>query len=47
MSPRTDIILGVIAFAVLAIAIAQVGVVVLTGLAARRGTRLAETVERA
>jgi hypothetical protein len=46
VSPRTDIFLGVIAFAVLAIAIAQVGVVVVTGLAARRVTRLAQTVER-
>ena len=46
MSNRTEIFLGVIAAATLAIALAQVGVVVVAGLAARRVTKLAETVER-
>jgi hypothetical protein len=45
VSARTDIFLGVIAFAVLAIAITQVGVVVAAGLAARRVARLAQAVE--
>jgi hypothetical protein len=38
--------LGIIAVATLAIALAQIGVVVLAGLAARRVTKLAETVEQ-
>lgn len=46
MSERTDLFLGVIAVATLAIAIAQIGVVVVAGMAARRVARLAETVER-
>ena len=43
---RTELFLGIIAVATLAIAIAQVGVIVVAGLAARRVARLAETVER-
>jgi hypothetical protein len=42
---RTEVFLGIIAIATLAIAIAQLGVVVVAGLAARRVARLAETVE--
>lgn len=46
MTERTDLFLGVIAVATLAIAIAQIGVVVVAGMAARRVAKLAETVER-
>ncbi len=45
MSGRTEIFLGIIAVATLAIAIAQLGVMVVAGLAVRRVARLAETVE--
>lgn len=45
MSDRTEVFLGVIAVATLAIALAQIGVVVLAGLAARRVSKLAQTVE--
>jgi hypothetical protein len=43
---RTEVFLGVIAVATLAIALAQIGLAVVTGLAARRVARLAETLER-
>src|SRR5262249_8316697 len=43
---RTELFLGIIAVATLAIAIAQIGVIVIAGLAARRVARLTETVER-
>jgi hypothetical protein len=43
---RAEIFLGVIAVATLAIALAQVGVVIVASLAARRVAKLAETVER-
>lgn len=46
MSNRAEIFLGVIAVATLAIALAQIVVVVVASLAARRVARLAETVER-
>ena len=46
MTDRAEVFLGVIAVATLAIAIAQIGVVVVAGLAARRVAKLAETVER-
>jgi hypothetical protein len=46
VTDRAEIFLGVIAVATLAIAIAQIGVVVVAGLAARRVAKLAETVER-
>lgn len=46
MTDRAEIFLGVIAVATLAIAIAQIGVVVVAGLAARRVAKLAETMER-
>lgn len=45
MNGRTEVFLGIIAFATLAIALAQLGVVVVAGLAARRVAKLAETVE--
>lgn len=45
MNSRTEIFLGIIAVATLAIAVAQIGVVVVAGLAARRVVKLAETVE--
>jgi hypothetical protein len=43
---RTEVFLGVIAIATLAIALAQIGLAVVAGLAARRVARLAETLER-
>jgi hypothetical protein len=43
---RTEVFLGVIAVATLAIALAQIGLAVVAGLAARRVARLAETLER-
>jgi len=43
---RAEVFLGVIAVATLAIALAQIGLAVVTGLAARRVARLAETLER-
>ena len=46
MNGRTELFLGIIAVATLAIAIAQVGVIVAAGLAARRVSRLADMVER-
>jgi uncharacterized protein YoxC len=46
VTDRAEIFLGVIAVATLAIAIAQIGVVVVAGLAARRVAKLAETMER-
>lgn len=45
MSNRTEVFLGIIAVATLAMALAQVGVVVVAGLAARRVAKLAETIE--
>jgi hypothetical protein len=42
---RAELFLGIIAFATLAVAIGQLGVVVVAGLAARRVARLADTVE--
>jgi hypothetical protein len=45
VSDRAEILLGIIAVATLAMALAQVGVVVAAGLAARRVAKLAETVE--
>jgi hypothetical protein len=46
VSGRTEFFLGIIALATLAMAIAQVGVMVAAGLAARRMARLADNVER-
>lgn len=46
MSDRTEVFLGIIALATFAIALAQVGVVIVAGMAARRVARLAETVEK-
>lgn len=46
MSERTEVFLGVIAVATLAMALAQIGVVVVAGLAARRVSKLAQTVEK-
>jgi CHASE3 domain sensor protein len=43
---RTELFLGIIAVATLAIAIAQLGVAVAAGLAARRLTKLAERMEQ-
>jgi hypothetical protein len=43
---RAEIFLGIIAVATLATALAQVGVVIVAGLAARRVARLAEQVQR-
>ena len=45
MTSRTEIFLGIIAVATLAIALAQLGVAVVAGLAVRRLARLAETLE--
>lgn len=45
MSDRADLFLGIIAFASLAAALAQIGVVVVAGLAVRRVAKLAQTVE--
>jgi hypothetical protein len=46
VSERTETFLLVIAVATLAIAIAQIGVVIVAGMTARRVARLAETVEQ-
>ena len=46
MNGRTEIFLGIIAVASLAIAVAQIGIVVVAGLAARRAARLIANVER-
>jgi hypothetical protein len=46
VNDRTEVLLGIIAVATLAIAVAQIGVVVVAGLAARRVTRLAEKMEQ-
>jgi len=46
VNARTEVFLGVIAVATLAIALAQIGLAVVTGLAARRVARLAESLER-
>jgi hypothetical protein len=46
VTDRAEIFLGIIAVATLAMALAQIGVVVVAGLAARRVTRLAESVEQ-
>jgi hypothetical protein len=46
VTERTEIFLGIIAVATLATALAQVGVAIVAGLAARRVARLAEQVER-
>ena len=46
MTDRAEVFLGVIAVATLAIAIAQIGVVVVAGRAAGRVAKLAETMER-
>jgi hypothetical protein len=43
---RTEVFLGVIAVATLAIALAQIGLAVATGLAVRRVAKLAESLER-
>jgi hypothetical protein len=45
VTSRTEIFLGIIAVATLAIALAQLGVAVVAGLAVRRLARLAETLE--
>jgi hypothetical protein len=45
VSPKTEIFLGVIAVATFALAVVQVGVFVLAGLAMRRVMRLINTVE--
>jgi len=45
LSDRADLFLGIIAFASLAAALAQIGVVVVAGLAVRRVAKLAQTVE--
>jgi hypothetical protein len=46
VTDRAEIFLGIIALATLATALAQVGVVIALGMAARRVARLAEQVER-
>lgn len=46
MNGRTEVFLGIIAVATLAIALAQIGLAVATGLAVRRVARLAESLER-
>jgi hypothetical protein len=46
VTARTEIFLGIIAVATLAIAIVQIGIVVAAGLLARRVSRLADQVER-
>lgn len=46
MSERAELYLGIIAFATAAVAIGQLCVVVVAGLAARRVARLAQTVEQ-
>ncbi len=46
MTDRAEILLGIIALATLATTLAQVGVVIVVGLAARKVVRLAEQVER-
>jgi hypothetical protein len=45
MTERAELFLGIIAFATAAVAIGQLCVVVVAGLAARRVARLAQTVE--
>jgi uncharacterized protein YoxC len=45
VSPKTEVFLGIIAVATLALAVVQVGVFVLAGLAMRRVMRLIRTVE--
>ena len=46
MTGRAEIFLGIIAVATLATALAQVGAVIMTGLAARRLARLTEQLQR-
>jgi hypothetical protein len=46
VTDRAEILLGIIALATLATTLAQVGVVIVVGLAARKVVRLAEQVER-
>ena len=46
MTDRAELFLGIIAFATAAVAIGQLCVVVVTGIAARRVSRLAQTVEQ-
>ena len=46
MNGRTEVFLGVIAVATLAIALAQIGLAVAMGLAVRRVAKLAESLER-
>lgn len=46
MTPRTEILLGVIAIAMLTIAVVQVGIIVVAGVLARRLSRLADQVEQ-
>lgn len=46
MTPRTDLFLGVIAVATLAIAIVQIGLIVAAALLARRMTRLVDRFEQ-
>jgi hypothetical protein len=45
VSARSEIFLGIIAVATVALAIAQIGVIVIAGLAVRRVTKLIATVE--
>jgi hypothetical protein len=46
VTARTEILLGVIAIAMLTIAVVQVGIIVVAGMLARRLSRLADQVER-
>lgn len=46
MTDRAELFLGIIAFATAAVAVGQLCVVVVTGIAARRVARLADTVEQ-
>jgi hypothetical protein len=46
VTDRAEFFLGIIAFATAAVAVGQLCVVVVTGMAARRVARLADTVER-
>jgi hypothetical protein len=46
VTERAELFLGIIAFATAAVAIGQLCVVVVTGIAARRVSRLAQTVEQ-
>ena len=46
MTARAEVFLGIIAFATAAVAVGQLCVVVVAGIAARRVSRLAQTVEQ-